>query len=53
LKGPKGFLAFLVRRLGPKKLKVNLGNPQKVLRKAPYELAAFGLTFKPETLETQ
>jgi len=23
------------------------------LRKAPYQLAVFGLTFEPETLETQ
>ena len=29
LKGPNGFLAFLVPRLGSKKLKINLGNPQK------------------------
>jgi len=48
-----GFLAFLVPRLGPKKLKINLRNPQTVLRKAPYQLAVVGLTFEPETLETQ
>jgi len=41
LKGPNGFLAFLVPRLGPKKLKIILGNPPKVLRKAPYHLAVF------------
>jgi len=29
LKGPNGFLAFLVPRLGPNNLKINLGNPQK------------------------
>jgi len=53
LKCPNGFLAFLVPRLGPKKLKINLGNPPRVLRKAPYQLALFWLTFEPETLETQ
>jgi len=36
LKGPNGFLAFLVPRLGPENLKINLGTPPKVLRKAPY-----------------
>ena len=41
LKGPNGFLAFLVPRLGPKKLKINLGNPPIVLRKVPYQLAVF------------
>ena len=41
LKGPNGFLAFLVPRLEPKKLEINLGNTPKVLRKAPYQLAAF------------
>jgi len=45
LKGPNGFLAFLVPRLGPKKLKIHLGNPPKVLRKAPYQLAAFWANF--------
>jgi len=35
LKGPNGFYVFLVPRLGPRKLKINLGNPSKVLRKAP------------------
>jgi len=49
LKGPNGFLAFLVPRLGPKKRKINLGNPPKVLRKTPSQLAVFGLTFEPET----
>jgi len=29
LKGPNGFLAFLVPSLGSKKLKINLGNPPK------------------------
>jgi len=53
LKGPNGFLSFLVPRLGPKNLKINLGNPPKVLRKAPYQLAIFDLTFEPEMLETQ
>jgi len=41
LKGPNGFLAFLVPRLRPKTLKINWGNPQKVLRKTPYQLAVF------------
>jgi len=41
LKGPNGFLAFLVPRLGPKNIKINSGNPQKVLRKAPYQLLVF------------
>jgi len=45
LKGPNGFLAFLVPRLGPKKLKMNLGNPPKVLRKVPYQLAVFWPNF--------
>jgi len=40
-----GFLAFLVPRLGPKNLKINLGNPPKVLRKAPYQLAVFWPNF--------
>jgi len=41
LKGPNRILAFLVPRLGSKKLKINLGNPPKILRKAPYQLAVF------------
>jgi len=41
LKGPNEFLPFLVPRLGPKKLKINFGNPPKVLRKSPYQLAVF------------
>jgi len=45
LKGPNGFLALLVPRLGPKKLKINLGNPQKLLRKTPYQLALFWPNF--------
>jgi len=45
LKGPIRFLAFLVPRLGPKKLKINWGNPPKVLRKAPYQLAVFWPNF--------
>jgi len=45
LKGPNGFLAFLVPRLRPKKLKINLGNPPKVLRKASYQLAVFWPNF--------
>jgi len=45
LKGPNRFLAFLIPRLGPKKLKINLGNPEKVLRKAPYQLAVFWPNF--------
>jgi len=53
LKGPNEFLVFLVLRLGPKNLKINLGNPPKAFRKALYQLAVFGLTFEPETLETQ
>ena len=44
-KGPNEFLAFLVPRLGPKKLKINLGNPPKVLRKAPCQLAIFWPNF--------
>jgi len=28
-------------KIRPKKLKINLGNPPKVLRKAPYQLAVF------------
>jgi len=35
LKGPNGFLAFLVPRLGPKKLKINLGNSKKYWEKPP------------------
>jgi len=53
LKGLSGFLPFQVPRLGPKKLKINFGIPPTVLRKAPYQLVVFGLTFEPETLETQ
>jgi len=45
LKRPNEFLAFLVPRLGPKKLKINLGNPPKVFRKAPYRLAVFWPNF--------
>jgi len=45
LKGPNVFLAFLVPRLGPKKRKINLGNPPKVLRKALYQLAVFWPNF--------
>jgi len=45
LKGPNGFLVFLVPRLGPKKLKINLGNPPKVLRRTPYQLAVFWPNF--------
>jgi len=45
LKGRKGFLAFLVPRLGPKNLKINLENPPKVLRKAPCQLAVFWHNF--------
>jgi len=45
LKGPNGFLAFLVPRLRPKKLEINFGNPPKVLRKAPYQLAVFWPNF--------
>ena len=41
LKGPNGFLAFLVSRLGLKKPKISLRNPPKVLRKAPYQFAVF------------
>jgi len=33
LKGPNGFLAFLVPRLGPKNIKINYGNPQKYWEK--------------------
>jgi len=45
LKGPNEFLAFLVPILGPKNLKINLGNYSKVLRKAPYQLAVFWPNF--------
>jgi len=45
LKGPNGFLAFLVPRLGPKNIKINWRNPPKVLRKAPYQLAVFWPNF--------
>jgi len=45
LKGLNGFLAFLVPRLGPKNIKINLGNPPKVLKKAPYQLAVFWPNF--------
>jgi len=45
LKGPNGVLAFLVPSSGPKKLKINLGNHPKVLRKAPYQLAVFWPNF--------
>jgi len=45
LKGPNRFLAFLVPRLGQKKLTINLGNPLNVLRKAPYQLAVFWPNF--------
>ena len=31
----------MVPRLGPRNLKINLGNPPKVLRKAPYQLSVF------------
>jgi len=41
VKGPTGFLAFLVPRLGLKNLKIALGNPPKILRKSPYQLAVF------------
>jgi len=43
LKGPNGFLAFLV--LGQKNLKINFGNLPKVLRKTPYQLAVFWPNF--------
>jgi len=36
---------FLVPRLGPKNLKINLGNPPKVLRKAPYQLSVLWHNF--------
>jgi len=45
LKGPSGFSAFLVQKLGPKKLKINFGNPPKVMRKVPYQLAVFWPNF--------
>jgi len=38
LKGLNGFLAFRVPRLGPKNIKINWGNPPKVLIKAHYQL---------------
>jgi len=45
LKGLNGFLVYLVPRLGPKNLKINLGNLPKVLRKASYQLAIFWPNF--------
>jgi len=45
LKSPTGFLAFQVPRSEPKKLKINLGNPPKILRKVPYQLAIFWPNF--------
>jgi len=45
LKGPNGLLAFLVPQLGPKNIKINLGNPPKVLRTAPHQLAVFWPNF--------
>jgi len=41
LKGPNGFLAFLDPKLRPKYITINWGNPPKVLRKAPCQLAVF------------
>jgi len=41
LKGPNEFLAFLVPRLGPKKLKINLGNPPKSIEKSPLPISCF------------
>jgi len=36
------FSLFKVKtRLGPENLKINLGSPSKVLRKAPYQSAVF------------
>ena len=49
LKCPKGVLAFLVPRLGPKKLKFNLGNPPKVLRKA--HTHNFGLRYASKSIK--
>ena len=45
LKGPNGFLVFLVPRLGPKNIKINWGNFPKVLRKTSYQLAVFWPNF--------
>jgi len=45
LKGRHGFLAFLVPRLGPKNIEIKLGNPPKVLRKAPYKFHVFAPNF--------
>jgi len=44
-KGPNGFLAFLVPRLGKGNIKIKLGKSPKVLRKAPYQLAIFWPNF--------
>jgi len=41
LEGPNGFLAFLVPRIRPKNIKINLGNPPKIMGKSPYQLAVF------------
>jgi len=49
LKGPNGFLAFLVPRLGPKKLEIR--KSFKSIEKG--RKLFFGLTFEPETLATQ
>jgi len=43
--GSEWVFTFLVSRLGPKNLKSNLGNPPKVLRKAPHQLAVFWHNF--------
>jgi len=45
LKDLNRFLAFLVQRLRPKNIKINWGNPPKVLRKAPYQLVVFWPNF--------
>jgi len=39
LKGPNGFLAFLVPRLGPINLKINFGNPPKSIEKSPLPIS--------------
>jgi len=53
LKGPNGFLAFLVSRLGPKNLKLIWEIPQSIEKSSLSISCFFGPTFEPETLETQ
>ena len=45
LKGPNGFLAFLVPRLGPK----NFGKSPKSIEKSPLPISCFWLNFRTRT----